>query len=83
MPDTHGVTNQLFSSTSNAEGSGWTFEGGEDRHGREKGRKRSIGGPEGPPVAQFGAKTWQQRDLPGVKARRGATEATQRGVGVL
>ena len=62
---------------------GGTFEGGEDRHGRENGRKRSIGGPEGPPVAQLGAKTWQQRDLPGIKAHRDATEATLEGVGVL
>ncbi len=58
---------------------GGTFEGGEDRHGRENGRKRSIGGPEGPPVAQFGAKTWQQWDLPGIKAQQEATEGTQRG----
>ena len=75
---------------------GGTFEGGiapkqalrvqamgKDRHGRENGEKRSIGGPEGPPVAQFGAKTWQQRDLPGIKAQRDATEGTQAGVGVL
>ena len=61
---------------------GGTFEGGEDRHGRENGRKRSIGGPEDPPVAQLGSKTWLQRDLPGVKALQEATEGTQAGVGV-
>ena len=58
---------------------GGTFEGGEDRHGRENGRKRSIGGPEGPPVAHLGSKTWRQRDLPGVKAQQDATECTEMG----
>ena len=30
-------------------------------------------------MAHLVAKTWQQRDLPGIKAQRDATEATQMG----
>ena len=84
MPDTHRVTNQLYSSTSGAEGPG---------HGPSKAGRTATGTKTGENVALADQKVRQWRNLEPkrgssgtcrvFKAQRDATEATQMGMGVL